>query len=262
MGVDDFFDSDDEFLDFELDDFEDFEKSESFFSRLAGLFSKIDQKIYIGILSIVVIIFGLYFLNFENIIQANTEDNQEVNQEVENEIISSSPTSTSKFSDTTLFVKNIDIGFEPYKATVLILLPECEKWGSGTFISNLGYILTNEHVISNDGNNCNENIIILGTTSPEIDLVPLYYAKIAEESYNLDLAILEVVESFDNKPLPVNFYSSCASKTDSVQLSDQLVVWGYPDVRVVNLESFPRIDVSQAFVSGFDPQTGVSERHG
>ena len=39
-----------------------------------------------------------------------------------------------------------------------------------------------------------------------------------------------------------------------------MLIWGHPDVRWVNFDSPGRIDVSQGFVSGFDAETGLSEK--
>ena len=52
----------------------------------------------------------------------------------------------------------------------------------------------------------------------------------------------------------------CVGDSDSVSQGGNLLIWGYPDVRWVNFDTPGRIDVSQGFVSGFDAETGLSEK--
>tara|TARA_B100000902_G_scaffold382108_1_gene419390 strand:+ start:129 stop:743 length:615 start_codon:yes stop_codon:yes gene_type:complete len=142
----------------------------------------------------------------------------------------------------------------------MVALPDCGSMGSGTIVSQLGFILTNEHVISGDGASCNDFIVILTSESGEKDPVPKYVAEIVEQNVTLDIAILEITGTYDGSPLPKSFRNMCVGDSNSVAQGDNLLVWGYPDVRWTNFDTFGRIDVSQGFVSGFDAETGLSEK--
>ena len=51
----------------------------------------------------------------------------------------------------------------------------------------------------------------------------------------------------------------CIGDSETIALGDELLIWGYPDVRVDSFDSLGRIDLSQGFVSGFDAETNLSE---
>ena len=142
----------------------------------------------------------------------------------------------------------------------MVALPDCGYLGSGTIISKLGFILTNEHVIADDGTFCNDYIVILTSESGDKDPVPQYVAEIVAQNVSLDIAILEITRMYDGSPLPKSFRNMCIGDSNSVSQGDDLLIWGYPDVRLSNFENPGRIDVSQGFVSGFDAEAGLSEK--
>lgn len=256
---------DDDFLDDELDDdFDSLYETHSFLDDINDFFRELDKKVVvaIGVLSLAIISIPVFQnINTNDIIsEENRQKDEQTEQVTEIEIPNvNSPTTTSSSSTTiTTVAGKSNKEFDPVKATVLIYLPNCGMSGSGTIVSSLGYILTNEHVISGDGTNCNDDIIIFESETPEKDPEPKYYAQIVESNVGLDIAILEIISSFDNGYTPKNFYSACIGDSESVNLSDELLIWGYPDVR--SLEGIMRIDVSKGFVSGFDSESGISEK--
>jgi S1-C subfamily serine protease len=142
----------------------------------------------------------------------------------------------------------------------MVALPDCGYMGSGTIISKLGFIMTNEHVISDDGTNCNDYIVILISESGDTDPIPKYLAKIVTQDVQLDVAILEITETYDGSSLPRSFENMCIGDSETIALGDELLIWGYPDVRLDSFDSLGRIDLSQGFVSGFDAETNLSEK--
>ena len=254
MGVDDFFD--DEFLDFDSDDdFEEFESSSNFISVLNNFRDSLTTKHFMIFGGVVVSLFLVYFVSYR--FEAASDSN--LIAESTTVEPSTSPTTTINTTTTTV-TSNVVSATNPLESTVMVVLPDCEKMGSGTIISKLGFILTNEHVISDDGTFCNDFIVILTSESGEKDPVPKYVAQIVAQNVTLDIAILEITRTYDGSPIPKSFRNMCVGDSNSVSQGDDLLIWGYPDVRWVNFDSPGRIDVSQGFVSGFDAETGLSEK--
>jgi len=274
MGVDDFFD--DEFLDFDSDDdFEEFEKSKSFISIFNNFVDGLTPKHFMVLGGVVVSLFIIYFANYR--FEASS-DSSLIEEDLTVENTTSSPTTvaaptttttvaapttttTVAAPTTTTTVVNNEVSTtNPLQSTVMVALPDCGYLGSGTIISKLGFILTNEHVIADDGTFCNDYIVILTSESGDKDPVPQYVAEIVAQNVSLDIAILEITRMYDGSPLPKSFRNMCIGDSNSVSQGDDLLIWGYPDVRLSNFENPGRIDVSQGFVSGFDAEAGLSEK--
>ena len=273
MGVDDFFD--DEFLDFDSDDeFEEFDKSSSFISSLNNFRDSLTTKHFIIFGGVVMSLFLVYFVNYRfearneanltaetTTVESNTSATTTLAPSPTTTLAPSTTTTSSTTTTTTTAVTTNEVSTtDPLKSTVMVALPDCGSIGSGTIVSQLGFILTNEHVISGDGTSCNDFIVILTSESGEKDPVPKYVAEIVEQNVTLDIAILEITGTYDGSPLPKSFRNMCVGDSNSVAQGDNLLVWGYPDVRWTNFDTFGRIDVSQGFVSGFDAETGLSEK--
>jgi S1-C subfamily serine protease len=268
MGIDDFFD--DDYLDFDSDDdFEESLKSESFISKLNNFKDSITPKHLLTITGVVASIFIVYFINYRFNFNENelTSDNTNILPSTTVEESRSETLSTTTSTSTTV-AKSVPITIEEnpstslkaLQSTVMVALPDCGYMGSGTIISKLGFIMTNEHVISDDGTNCNDYIVILISESGDTDPIPKYLAKIVTENVQLDVAILEITGTYDGSSLPRSFENMCIGDSETIALGDELLIWGYPDVRVDSFDSLGRIDLSQGFVSGFDAETNLSEK--
>jgi S1-C subfamily serine protease len=268
MGIDDFFD--DDYLDFDSDDdFEESLKSESFISKLNNFKDSITPKHLLTITGVVASIFIVYFINYRFNFNENelTSENTNILPSTTVEESRSEKLSTTTSTSTTV-AKSVPITIEDnpstslkaLQSTVMVALPDCGYMGSGTIISKLGFIMTNEHVISDDGTNCNDYIVILISESGDTDPIPKYLAKIVTENVQLDVAILEITGTYDGSSLPRSFENMCIGDSETIALGDELLIWGYPDVRVDSFDSLGRIDLSQGFVSGFDAETNLSEK--
>ena len=248
--MDDFFD--DDFLDFDNeDDFEEFNQSQSLISRFNLFVDSLSTKHYLAFGGVVLLLITGYFINYRF--------SAPQNEIAENEYLTPSTTVASTTS-TTVKDGNITNTLDPLGSTVMVALPECGYMGSGTVISKLGFIMTNEHVIADDGTYCNDYIVILTSESGDKDPEPKYLAEIVESNVTLDIAILEITATFDGSPLQKSFRNRCIGDSDTISLGDELLIWGYPDVRWVNFDTPGRIDVSQGFVSGFDAENGLSDK--
>ena len=268
MGIDDFFD--DEYLDFDSDDdFEELLKSESLISKLNNFKDSITPKHLLTITGVVASIFIVYFINYRFNFNENELTSENTNtlpsttiEESRSETLStttSTSTTISKSVPSTI-KDNPSTTLNALQSTVMVALPDCGYIGSGTIISKLGFIMTNEHVISDDGTNCNDYIVILISESGDTDPIPKYLAKIVTENVQLDIAILEITGTYDGSSLPRSFENMCIGDSDTISLGDELLIWGYPDVRLDSFDSLGRIDLSQGFVSGFDSETNLSEK--
>ena len=262
VGFDDDF-LDDDFLDDDLleDELDDLYKTESFFEDVIEFFRDLDKKIYIGIsaFAIIIIAFSI-FQNFNNTDTTAGVENTEIVEDLHEENQGSRSQDVIEDTTTTTIATNKKVTIDPLQSTVMVALPDCEYMGSGTIISKLGYILTNEHVISEKVPFCNDFIVILTSESGEKDPVPEYIAEIVEQNIALDIAILKIIGTYDGSSLPKFYKNMCVGDSNLVSQGDNLLIWGYPDVRWVNFDTPGRIDVSQGFVSGFDAETGLSEK--
>ena len=268
MGIDDFFD--DDYLDFDSDDdFEESLKSESFISKLNNFKDSITPKHLLTITGVVASIFIVYFINYrfnfneteltsEN---TNTLPSTTVEESRSETLSTTTSTSTTVAKSVPMTIEdNPSTSLKALQSTVMVALPDCGYMGSGTIISKLGFIMTNEHVISDDGTNCNDYIVILISESGDTDPIPKYLAKIVTENVQLDVAILEITGTYDGSSIPRSFENMCIGDSETIALGDELLIWGYPDVRVDSFDSLGRIDLSQGFVSGFDAETNLSEK--
>src|SRR5210317_1062694 len=229
--MDDFFD--DDFLDFDNeDDFEEFNQSQSLISRFNLFVDSLSTKHYLAFGGVVLLLITGYFINYRF--------SAPQNEVAENEYLTSSTTVAST-SSTTVKDQNITNTLDPLGSTVMVALPECGYMGSGTVISKLGFIMTNEHVIADDGTYCNDYIVILTSESGDKDPKPKYLAEIVESNVTLDIAILEITATFDGSPLQKSFRNRCIGDSDTISLGDELLIWGYPDVRWVNFDTPGRI---------------------
>jgi S1-C subfamily serine protease len=218
---------------------------------------------------VVASIFIVYFINYRfNFDESEiTSENQNILTSTTVKESGSEPFSTTTSTSTTI-LKSVPTtiqdspsnSLKALQSTVMVALPDCGYMGSGTIISKLGFIMTNEHVISDDGTNCNDYIVILISESGDTDPIPKYLAKIVTQDVQLDVAILEITETYDGSSLPRSFENMCIGDSETIALGDELLIWGYPDVRLDSFDSLGRIDLSQGFVSGFDAETNLSEK--
>ncbi|MER3497791.1 MAG: serine protease [Chitinophagaceae bacterium] len=120
------------------------------------------------------------------------------------------------------------------------IIPEQRASGSGVIISEDGYIVTNNHVIS-DGQNGVASEITVTLHNKKV-----YKAKLIGNDPNYDLAVLKI----DGKGLPFMLYGN----SDEVQLGQWVLAVGYP----LTLET----TVTAGIVSAKGRTIGINSRQG
>jgi serine protease Do len=120
------------------------------------------------------------------------------------------------------------------------VIPEQRASGSGVIISEDGYIVTNNHVIS-DGNNG-----IASEINVTLHNKKIYKAKVIGNDPNYDLAVLKI----DGLKLPFMLYGN----SDDVQLGQWVLAVGYP----LSLET----TVTAGIVSAKARTIGINSRQG
>lgn len=122
--------------------------------------------------------------------------------------------------------------------------------GSGTIVSPDGYVLTNFHVVGdNDTGRAYEwhGIFVTDPRAPDQAPAFRYWARYVAGDPRHDLAIVQIVEDADQRPLPTTFAFVSMPVGDSNTLipGDPITVVGYPGI------SGATITFTSGIVSGF-----------
>ena len=118
------------------------------------------------------------------------------------------------------------------------IIPEQRASGSGVIISEDGYIVTNNHVISNDNGGVADEITVT------LHDRKTYKAKVIGRDPNSDIAVLKV----DGTKLPYMIYGN----SDNVQLGQWVMAVGYP----LTLET----TVTAGIISATGRSIGINSR--
>lgn len=156
----------------------------------------------------------------------------------------------------------VSTGGVPYQSVVEIVA-EVEKdgsladawWGSGTIISADGLILTNAHVVLDDGPEIVKGLRIQLTESSDTPPVAMYYADILQADAKLDLAVIKISRDLNGNAVnnaALNLPAVPLGDSNALQLGDNLTILGYPGI------GGETITLTRGDVSGFtsDPDYG------
>ena len=127
--------------------------------------------------------------------------------------------------------------------------------GSGTIVDSSGLVLTNCHVV---------NPRAMGMPSPPADRLAIaitqrsdeppaltYFAEIAAQSPELDLAVLRIAAELDGGPVSdQNLPAVPVGDSDALQLGDTLSIFGYPGI------GGETVTITRGSVSGFSKEPG------
>ncbi len=133
---------------------------------------------------------------------------------------------------------NIDDWFEQFFEMSPRIQPEQRASGSGVIISDDGYIVTNNHVISNGGDGVADEITVTMSNKKT------YKAKVIGRDPSSDLAVVKI----DAASLPYLIYGN----SDNVKLGQWVLAVGYP----LTLET----TVTAGIVSAKGRSIGINQR--
>ena len=152
----------------------------------------------------------------------------------------------------------------PYRAVVQITAvldlngQLIEGWtGSGTIISEEGYILTNAHVVTSDRFFEVADLIVSITTAQDRPPERMFLADVVQADRILDLAVIKVRSDLSGDP--ANFAALGIEpvrigQAESLQLGDPIIILGYPGI------GGETITLTRGEVSGFTSQPGYGNR--
>ena len=169
-----------------------------------------------------------------------------------NENLSVSNTDEEVIKQNTITVKTVQViaeecgsGLEDIKKDTSV--------GSGVLISTDGLIISNHHIIEN----CYGDIFIATTNDVDTPTDIRYFAKIVQESVELDLVLLKITSSIDNTPIDNTFEYFELSSTEELFLGDEVEIWGFPTARGDGTSYSLKINLTKGTVSGFESDYGV-----
>ncbi len=102
--------------------------------------------------------------------------------------------------------------------------------GSGSVISPAGYILTNFHVIGDiDSRKVSEWILVRTVKFVDREPEPTYWGKVVAADANLDLAVVRILETYDEKPVgALNLPFVELGDSNALTVGDPVFVFGFP----------------------------------
>lgn len=140
---------------------------------------------------------------------------------------------------------------------VIVLIMDWDKQevlgnGSGTIVSRDGFLITNNHVVSDEesGEVSSDGLFPIGVNLKGGDAPPTvrYIAKVINRSTDWDLALLQIVQNADGTPLSKDTVFPFLPLGDSnlIELDDTIRVIGFPGL------GGSSVTLTRGVVSGFE----------
>lgn len=128
--------------------------------------------------------------------------------------------------------------------------------GSGTIIASYGLILTNAHVVENNGDPIfYERLVVYLTDRADQPPTPMYIADVVAFDPDVDLAIIQIFTDMNGNPAgELNLPALPIGDSDLINLGDNLRILGFPGI------GGETITFTQGAVSGFTSEAGVGDR--
>ncbi|MDH4146303.1 MAG: trypsin-like peptidase domain-containing protein, partial [Acidimicrobiia bacterium] len=126
--------------------------------------------------------------------------------------------------------------------------------GSGSVVDASGLILTNAHVVGNEGECAYASLGVAITTSTDEPPELQYLADVVAFSPALDLAVVQIRSDLEGEPVEVDLPTIRLGDSDDIGLGDEIRVLGYPGI------GGDTITLTSGSVSGFVSQAGVGGR--
>ncbi|MHC5010413.1 MAG: trypsin-like peptidase domain-containing protein [Planctomycetota bacterium] len=123
--------------------------------------------------------------------------------------------------------------------------------GSGTCVSPNGYIVSNYHVLEDEGRLQTTDVFVSFVRSFDQPPEQIFVAEVVEKSKELDLVLLKIVRDIHDHELPIRLTLPWLALGNANELrhGDPLMIAGFPSVG--GFESRTSISVTSGIVSGF-----------
>jgi S1-C subfamily serine protease len=150
-----------------------------------------------------------------------------------------------------------------YATVVQIRVPELGARGSGSIISPDGYILTNDHVMREEGSGrLAQRADVYMMAGPWDEIEHRFIAEFVRSDPVLDLGVLRIISDRDGNAVEERFshLSIGDFKATGLKLADELTTWGYPAFGGAGLSA--QGGVVGGFLAEIDPTlfVGLGER--
>jgi len=114
-------------------------------------------------------------------------------------------------------------------AAAVVDLYAGDTQGSGTLLTEDGWILTNAHVVADFADEPVDEVVVAVPVSTERPPVESFRARVVEFDWDRDLALLHVETGFYGQPVPETYrFPSLPFADRPLRLGDRLWVLGYP----------------------------------
>jgi hypothetical protein len=132
--------------------------------------------------------------------------------------------------------------------------------GSGTLVSSDGLILTNAHVVLESTLCRRDRLVVALSLDPDEPPIPRYNAEVVATNIGWDLAILQITETLDGRPVDRASLTLPAVElgdSETVRLDDTVEVVGYTESEDGTGE---RVQLLRSTIGGFTAEARVGDR--
>lgn len=130
-----------------------------------------------------------------------------------------------------------------------------EGGGSGTVVTPGGLILTNRHVLENEDGSFATTVFVSFTRDPRGLPVQTHTAVVVEQSAELDVALLRIIEDLNGNPVENPNFAWLPLAPSGPEFGHELRCLGYPAIG--GSGSVASITMTSGVVSGFAVRKGV-----
>lgn len=171
------------------------------------------------------------------------------------------PITTDGTTTTTESTTPVPAGVDDIAHSVVQIFAELNDgtqiWsGSGTIIASYGLILTNAHVVENNGDPIfYDRLVVYLTDRADAPPTPMYIADVVAFDPDVDLAVIQIFTDLNGSPAgELNLPALPIGDSDQIGLGDNLRILGFPGI------GGETITFTQGAVSGFTSEAGVGDR--
>ncbi len=136
--------------------------------------------------------------------------------------------------------------------TAVVELATDDSLGSGTILSEDGWILTNAHVVERVGGGSFDDVVVSASIDPRRPPVELFRGSVAYVDEDRDLALVRIGSGFYGQPLPAGYVFPTVpmGDPDGLAIGDPIWLVGYPSTG--GQGSRVTITCTRGVVSGYE----------